>query len=302
MHVFDARTLLAHTMTLMGYDTRELPGIRQAMEYVADQLANAGIPVQVLDFGGMPLLEAVVGPQGDGVRELWLHAHVDTVPLMAAGQATPRLEGQLLYGRGGYDMLGAVACFIEVMIALQRRPLRKCVRLVCVPDEETFGSGRLRAVRKGRQQPDVRDHGRAHRPQGRDPRARDGGARRDDRRGPAHSSRPDQARNPWLIVSDVLQAICARLPYARSLRSWYPAGPMLVPTAGGAATAVNTSPGTLTVAVSARLLPGQDPARSRSADRGDRHAGGLLARGGSAAVLPGGRPGAGRRPVCTAHG
>jgi succinyl-diaminopimelate desuccinylase len=64
-----------------------------------------------------------------------LHGHVDVVPGRPE-QFQPRLDGDRLYGRGAYDMKGALACLMLALADLrEQREVR--VRLGIVPDEES---------------------------------------------------------------------------------------------------------------------------------------------------------------------
>ena len=64
-----------------------------------------------------------------------LEGHIDVVPAHAE-QFEPRLEGDRLYGRGAYDMKGAIAAMMVVTAALRDQD-RVRVRLGIVGDEES---------------------------------------------------------------------------------------------------------------------------------------------------------------------
>jgi len=77
---------------------------------------------------------AEVGPS-DASQTVLLHGHIDVVPGRPA-QFVPRLEGDRLFGRGAYDMKGALACLLLALADLRsERSVR--VRLGIVPDEES---------------------------------------------------------------------------------------------------------------------------------------------------------------------
>jgi succinyl-diaminopimelate desuccinylase len=64
-----------------------------------------------------------------------LHGHVDVVPGHGE-QFEPRLDGDRLYGRGAYDMKGALAAMLLAVADLREQDQIR-VRLGIVPDEES---------------------------------------------------------------------------------------------------------------------------------------------------------------------
>jgi succinyl-diaminopimelate desuccinylase len=64
-----------------------------------------------------------------------LHGHLDVVPGRPE-QFEPRIEGDRLIGRGAYDMKGGLAAMMCALKDIEHQD-RVCVRLVCVPDEES---------------------------------------------------------------------------------------------------------------------------------------------------------------------
>jgi succinyl-diaminopimelate desuccinylase len=118
---------------LIGYDTSSDEGLRSAAAFVKGWLETNDIKVDETEHNGLPVLLAEVGPT-DG-PSIILHGHLDVVPARA-GQFEPRVEGDRLYGRGAYDMKGALAGMMFAMRdAGARSPVR--LRLLCVPDEES---------------------------------------------------------------------------------------------------------------------------------------------------------------------
>jgi succinyl-diaminopimelate desuccinylase len=120
---------------LIGYDTSSDEGLRSAAAFVKGWLETNDIEVDQRDHNGLPVLLAEVGP-ADGPSVL-LHGHLDVVPARP-GQFEPRIEGDRLFGRGAYDMKGALA---GMMFALRDAAGQTAVRLrlLCVPDEESAG-------------------------------------------------------------------------------------------------------------------------------------------------------------------
>jgi len=117
---------------LMAYDTSRPEGLRAAAEFVKGWLETRDLDVRGHDHAGLPVVLAEAGPAAGPV--VVLHGHLDVVPAFEE-QFTPRVEGDRLYGRGAYDMKGALAA---MMCALQDATRQNAVRVlfVCVPDEE----------------------------------------------------------------------------------------------------------------------------------------------------------------------
>ncbi|HET7589122.1 MAG TPA: M20/M25/M40 family metallo-hydrolase, partial [Solirubrobacterales bacterium] len=108
-------------------------GIRKGSGFMKGWLEARDIPVDELEIRGLPVLAARVGsPEGPTVV---FHGHLDVVPAHAE-QFEPRIEGDRIYGRGAYDMKGALAA---MMGALQELRDARGVQVVLavVPDEES---------------------------------------------------------------------------------------------------------------------------------------------------------------------
>ncbi|HEY8583449.1 MAG TPA: M20/M25/M40 family metallo-hydrolase [Capillimicrobium sp.] len=118
---------------LITYDTSNQDGLRAAAGFVKGWLEAREIRVVDRVHQGLPVILAEVGPQD--APKVVFHGHVDVVPARA-GQFEPRVEGDRLYGRGAYDMKGALAA---MMLALRDAAEQDAVnvRFVCVPDEES---------------------------------------------------------------------------------------------------------------------------------------------------------------------
>ncbi|HYY73910.1 MAG TPA: M20/M25/M40 family metallo-hydrolase [Solirubrobacterales bacterium] len=122
------------TEELIGYDTSREEGIKLCAGFVKGWLEARDIAARQLDVRGLPVTIAQVGPK-DAERTVLLHGHVDVVPGNPE-QFKPRLEDDRLYGRGAYDMKGALACLMLATADLRdQREVR--VRLGIVPDEES---------------------------------------------------------------------------------------------------------------------------------------------------------------------
>jgi succinyl-diaminopimelate desuccinylase len=126
----------ALTERLIGYDTSNVDGLRAAAGFIKGWLEAREIDVADHQFGDLHALSAAVGPDEDQAKAtLVFHGHYDVVPGRPE-QFQPREEGDRLFGRGSYDMKGALASMMCALHDLaDQREVR--VRLVCVPDEES---------------------------------------------------------------------------------------------------------------------------------------------------------------------
>jgi succinyl-diaminopimelate desuccinylase len=121
---------------LITYDTSNVDGLRAAAGFIKGWLEAREIDVADHQFGDLHALSAVVGPEEEDAKAtLVFHGHYDVVPGRIE-QFQPYTEGDRLFGRGAYDMKGALA---SMMCALHdvtsQGDVR--VRLICVPDEES---------------------------------------------------------------------------------------------------------------------------------------------------------------------
>jgi succinyl-diaminopimelate desuccinylase len=127
---------LALAEKLIGYDTSTEDGIRSAVGFLVGWLESQGIEHRVVEVNGRP---AIVATVGEGPRTLVLSAHVDVVP-GHRDQFSPRRENGSLYGRGAYDMKGALAAMLAALAELTAEPERLAgggVKLLIAPDEES---------------------------------------------------------------------------------------------------------------------------------------------------------------------
>jgi succinyl-diaminopimelate desuccinylase len=125
--------LVALAERLIGYETTDSEAISEAAGFVEGWLEARGIGVVRDEVRGLPVLKAEVGA-AEGPTVV-LQGHLDVVPGLA-GQFEPRLEGDRLYGRGAYDMKGALAAMLVVAAAMRDQD-RVRVRLGIVGDEES---------------------------------------------------------------------------------------------------------------------------------------------------------------------
>src|SRR3954452_24025601 len=126
----EARAL---TEELIGYDTSTVEGIKLCAGFIKGWLEARDIVAMQLGVRGLPVTMAEVGP-GDGQPIVLLHGHIDVVPGRQE-QFLPPVEGDRLYGRGAYDMKGALAGLLLARADRRRHEVVR-VRLGIVPDEE----------------------------------------------------------------------------------------------------------------------------------------------------------------------
>ncbi|MET9023929.1 M20/M25/M40 family metallo-hydrolase [Actinopolymorpha sp. NPDC004070] len=124
-------------------DGRDGPGERDAAEFVAGLLSEAGLEPQV--FEPEPRRTSVVarweGADPDA-EPLLVHGHLDVVPAVAADWSVDPFAGEIkdgcLWGRGAVDMKDFDAMVLSVLRARARdgRPPRRPVVLAFTADEE----------------------------------------------------------------------------------------------------------------------------------------------------------------------
>src|ERR1044072_8736893 len=121
------------TEKLIGYDTSTTEGIKQCAGFVKGWLDARDIRTRQIDCRGLPVTLAEVGA-ADARTTLLLHGHIDVVP-GHEDQFDARIDGDRLYGRGAYDMKGALAAMLLAVADLRNSGVK--VRLGVVPDEES---------------------------------------------------------------------------------------------------------------------------------------------------------------------
>ena len=125
--------LVALATRLIGYDMSEPEGVLEAAGFVKGWLEARGIEATADEIRGLPVLRAEVGPED--APTVVLHGHLDVVP-GRPGQFDPRVEDDRLYGRGAYDMKGALAAMLLTTAAMRDQDGVR-VRLGIVGDEES---------------------------------------------------------------------------------------------------------------------------------------------------------------------
>lgn len=106
-----------------------------AAEFCFDWLRNSGLNVQLIENQGYKMVLASVGGGGP---KIILNGHFDVVPAKQADFSPYNTEDRL-YGRGSYDMLGAVAAMMVLLKELAVSPPGCEILLSLVPNEEDGG-------------------------------------------------------------------------------------------------------------------------------------------------------------------
>jgi succinyl-diaminopimelate desuccinylase len=125
--------LVALAQRLIGYETSEPEAVSEAAGFVKGWLEARGIEAERDEVRGLPVVRAEVGPED--APTVVLHGHLDVVP-GRPGQFDPRIEADRLYGRGAYDMKGALAAMLVTTAAMRDQDAVR-VRLGIVGDEES---------------------------------------------------------------------------------------------------------------------------------------------------------------------
>lgn len=107
--------------------------MRRAAGFVGGWLESREIEAETTEVMGLPVIRAEVGPPD--APTLLLLGHLDVVPGLP-GQFTPRVDGDRLYGRGAYDMKGALAVMLLVMHDMRDQDEVR-LRMGIVSDEES---------------------------------------------------------------------------------------------------------------------------------------------------------------------
>jgi len=123
-------------------------GERELAEFVAGWCRGAGLEVELVGPPERPSVIAVARGSSSG-RSLLLNAHLDTVGVLGMeAPFEPRVDDGRLYGRGAYDMKGALAAILDAAARVER--LRGDVIVTAVADEELASIGTVAALERVR--------------------------------------------------------------------------------------------------------------------------------------------------------
>jgi len=123
---------------LLAFDTATAAGLERAMDFVAGWMHARDVRIREERLGDRRCLIATAGA---GATRVLFNGHMDVVP-GHPDQFTPRRRGGRLYGRGAYDMKGALAAMMLATAEFSRQPSDGAVLdFLIVPDEERSEPG-----------------------------------------------------------------------------------------------------------------------------------------------------------------
>lgn len=119
-----------------------MPGMTEsAMDFISGWFEARGLEtVRYNGAGPQGELSALVARVGSGSPKILLHGHVDVVPGEEKQFEAYERSGEL-YGRGVYDMKGALAAMMYAVEDLHVMGCEAAVELLIVPDEEREHGG-----------------------------------------------------------------------------------------------------------------------------------------------------------------
>ena len=128
--------VLALTRRLVRYRSYTPGAAQSAMDFINGWFEARGLDtVQYKGAGPQGELTSLVVRVGSGEPRILLHGHADVVP-GEEWQFEPHEEDGELYGRGVYDMKGALAAMMYAVEDLDKIGCPATVELLIVPDEE----------------------------------------------------------------------------------------------------------------------------------------------------------------------
>lgn len=124
------------TRRLVRYPSYTPAAAESTVDFISGWFEARGLePIRYKGAGPRGELTSLVVRVGQGEPRILLHGHADVVP-GDEGQFAPHEEGDELYGRGVYDMKGALAAMMYAVEDLNAVGCDATVELLIVPDEE----------------------------------------------------------------------------------------------------------------------------------------------------------------------
>lgn len=136
------------TQTLMKFKTVEnrYKEIMKAVDFINKYAAQNGLYFEKIDNGNHPIILVSNGCKRK--FDIISLGHIDVVPASNESQYTPKIDGNLLKGRGSFDMKTGVAIGLELLRWVKKMNLDVNMGVVLTSDEETIGSKTMDLVEK----------------------------------------------------------------------------------------------------------------------------------------------------------
>lgn len=125
------------TERLIAFDTSNTAGLGPALDFVEGWLEGCGATVERRTLRDR---DCVIARVGAGTPHVVFHGHLDVVP-GHSDQFTARVQDGSIFGRGAYDMKGALAAMMLAVADLSGGYDGATIELVVVPDEERSEPG-----------------------------------------------------------------------------------------------------------------------------------------------------------------
>lgn len=131
--------LLETIQKLINYPTvsHDQEENKNALKWIKKELE--GLPVYFEDVVSDGFSSLVVATRKTKKPKIWLQAHIDVVE-GSHRVFEHRLEGDILYGRGTYDMKFAIACYIKLFKEISDKLSEYDMAIVITSDEEIGGT------------------------------------------------------------------------------------------------------------------------------------------------------------------
>ncbi len=124
--------------------THKPENVLSLLRYVQEHCAKYGMKAEIVSFNGVHNLYA--HPRGSQKSAVMLQAHADVVPTDLNNQKELFSAKGKLYGRGAFDMLFAVACYLHFIAQHSAELTQLDVSLLLSGDEELGGSNGVKKM------------------------------------------------------------------------------------------------------------------------------------------------------------
>lgn len=131
-------------------ETKDQLRVKKLLDNIGSQLTELGLEVTPIEYNGKHSIYA--HPKGSKSSKLLLEGHVDVVP---ASNQPFKVNGDKLFGRGVYDMLFAIACYLELLNELKDHLPNLDLGIMLTGDEEFGGTNGVQKLLRDRYSTEV---------------------------------------------------------------------------------------------------------------------------------------------------